>query len=120
MPPYDDPLLWEGHSSIIDEIAAAGGEHDDEECEAEFGRASAEATLKAGTIAMNTIETRIKSLLKQKDMVMTELSKADVPSSHLSVHDTQKSDGVKFSKLVLNSSALMATCNPKKSYSIYK
>ena len=62
---------------------------------------------------MNTIETRIKSLLKQKDMVMTELSKADVPSSHLSVHDTQKSDGVKFSKLVLNSSALMATCNPK-------
>jgi len=24
VPPYDDPLLWEGHSSIIDEIAAAG------------------------------------------------------------------------------------------------
>ena len=109
-----DPTIREHPNRMKwDEIAAGCGDHDDDECESEFGRASAEATLKAGTTAMSTIETRIKSLLKQKDMVMTELSKADVPSSHLSVHDTQKSDGVKFSKLVLNSSALMATCNPK-------
>ena len=109
-----DPTIREHPNRMKwDEIAAGCGDHDDDECESEFGRASAEATLKAGTTAMNTIETRIKSLLKQKDMVMTELSKADVPSSHLSVHDTQKSDGVKFSKLTLNTSALMATCNPK-------
>ena len=59
------------------------------------------------------METRLKSLIRQKEQVMVELSKVDMPSSNITAYDKIKSDQTKSPKLVLNLSALMSNCNPK-------
>eukprot|EP01052_Picozoa_sp_SAG31_P029048 SAG31_NODE_2857_length_4991_cov_51.196443_1_plen_153_part_00 len=59
-------------------------------------------------------------ILAQKQLLMIELSKADVPSSHLNAHEKLNSTQRDTGKLVINITAVMGNCNPKVLIDIMK
>ena len=57
--------------------------HDADECRSEFDRQSSKSVIEQGTKVLTSMETRLKSLIRQKEQVMVELSKVDMPSSNI-------------------------------------
>eukprot|EP01052_Picozoa_sp_SAG31_P026630 SAG31_NODE_2430_length_5708_cov_2.891246_1_plen_193_part_10 len=100
-------------------ISADFGTHDSDECKSEFSRLSAESIVKSGSAALSSLDSRLKSKLRQKDQLMVDLSKLDAPTSNITAFEKIKSDQSK-SKLSLNVSAIKGSCNPKTLVNLMK
>ena len=105
------------HPSIIpwDQVAENVKDRTMDECKREFSVRQARKMIQKNTTVLADVDTRTKSLSRQRDVLIEELAKLDVPTGTTANSAISKSLTLhsKTATLTLNSKELMSVCNPK-------